>query len=110
MFLYCDICLMSLTFAYFLYVFTILIKQTYSRYRYEFNEHKSFFIVYGCSMLLSFPIVLTNMIYWQIAFQLFQSSRLTFYASFVSFSTPTAVIALAKPNEDCLDCFNRCSP
>ena len=109
-FLYCDICLMSLTFAYFLYVFTILIKQTYSRYRYEFNEHRSFFIVYGCSMLLSFPIVLTNMIYWQIAFQLFQSSRLAFYASFLSFSTPTAVIALAKPNEDCLDCFNRCSP
>ena len=61
-------------------------------------------------MIISFPVVLLETLYWQLEYDQFVQTRALFYFGFICMSTPTAIIALAKPNEDCIDCFNRCAP
>ena len=105
--LYSDIAVIIVTFAYFFYVIINVQRQAYLRFRYEYYTHQTYFIIFSMGMFLCMPLVLLEMVYWQISYEKYEETRWIYYVSFLAHSIPTVICIYAKPNEDCFNCFNR---
>ena len=61
-------------------------------------------------MLFCLPLVLVEMVKWMISFSTLLEARFVVYLGYAAHSTPSILCAVAKPNEDCFNCFNRLAP
>ena len=108
--LICDIIITVCCFAYFFFVIFHLWRQTYAKFRFEYNKHRCFFVIFSLGMLFCLPLVLVEMIQWMISFSTLLEARFVVYLGYAAHSTPSILCAVAKPNEDCFNCFNRLAP
>jgi len=108
--LICDIIVVFTCFVYFFFVIINLWRSTYSKFRFEFHQHKRFFIVFYLGMFICLPFVLLEMIIWMTDFNSYLEARFVVYFGYAAHSIPSLLCAVAKPNEDCFNCFNRVAP
>ena len=101
---------MALSFSYFAYVIINVQIRTFSRFRFEYYRHQAYFFILFVGILIGMPLVLMDLVYWQISFDGYLSARWLFYLCFMAHSIPALICIFAKPNEDCFNCFNRLTP
>lgn len=66
--------------------------------------------MFSLGMIICLPLVLLEMVYWMIGFITYLEARFVVYFGYAAHSTPSLLCAIAKPNEDCFNCFNRVAP
>ena len=108
--LVCDCVAVVLCFTYFFHVIFILWRQTYKNFRFEYHKHRCFFVIFSIGMIICLPFVLLEMIYWMLGFDSYLEARFVVYFGYAAHSVPSLLCAIAKPNEDCFNCFNRVAP
>ena len=106
---YLDCTLVFFIYVYFIYVVTLYLRQTYNHYRSEYFKHRTVLLMSCCSMLLVFPVDIINLFFLQYS-PGDAIIRMAYYLTFVAHSLPTLLLICFKPNEDCFNCFNRCTP
>ena len=75
--------------------------------RYEYNLHKTGFILMSVTLLISQPLILLGTVFWLTDADGFEFNRWEFYVYWLSHSLPMFVFIFIKPREDCFNCFNR---
>lgn len=110
LFLLLDSVWLMASFVYFFYVMLLLILRTRRTARFEYLRHRYFIYVFSSGITICLPLVLLDIFFWLRDFDDYQDRRLLHYAGFLAHSMPSLLQVLLKPNEDCLNCFNRLSP
>ena len=104
---------MAFCFMYLIYgaycLFTFLYySRKYSQL--EFKKHRVYLAITGTGLLLGWPICVMGDHKWMQDFCLYSRNRQDYYLYFFSRTFPCVVLLLAKPIEDCFNCFNRLTP
>ena len=102
--------ILLLTFVYFFYVMALVITLTYKRFRYEFYKHRTFMFVFSLGIFICLPLVCLEVKNWYVSYSNYLATRYVHYIGFIARTLPSLLSVLLKPNEDCLNCFNRIAP
>lgn len=109
-FLLFDSILLVICFTYFFYVMFLLILRTRKAARFEYLRHRYFIFVFGAGILICLPLVLLDILFWVKNYSDYPDRRMLHYGAFIAHTLPSLLQVLLKPNEDCLNCFNRVCP
>ena len=66
--------------------------------------------MFSVGIVVCLPLVLLEIGSWYFNFDNYLDKRYMEYIGFVAHTLPSLLSVLLKPNEDCLNCFNRIAP